>query len=414
MRYLLLFLIGWLGVNRPAMSQAPEAENGTLDARTWNFAARPLPLNGTWQWYDYELLSPLDTEQSVGQKVAFPKVWNDVRPYGGGDGFATYTLTVLLPPEPQQYALDLPMFYCSYRLFLNGQLLASNGTPGQTRETTVPQWRPQVAAFTAGGHVKLVLQISNFYHFKGGTKDVVYLGEKNMLEKKVMIARSAVIVQFVLMMLLGAVSIWVFFSRQRKRVALWFAALAFTWGIRAVFSNRYVAIHFFPDFDWTWAVRIEYLTIYLMVIVAILYISKLFKEEVNAFLGVGLIVLNLTFVAFTLFTAPLDFTRWLGVYLSVAAIMLLYMGIVVVRALINDRIGSGFLSVSLLLGVLLFAYDIVTYEGLFAYHDLIFSVGYTVLFILVGFGLLVHLRIMKSKARPAGKLTYSDLYRDDD
>ncbi len=412
MRHLILW---WLVASYfLAYSQAPQAENGLLDARTWNFASRPLALSGTWHWYDYELLTPRDTELSTGQKVEFPKVWNDVRPYGGGDGFATYTLTVHLPEETRDYALDMPMFYCSYKLFINDRWVASNGTPGQTKETTVPQWKPQVVSFRAGGQVKLVLQVSNFYHFKGGSKDLVYLGEKSMLEKKVVVARSAVMAQFGLMMLLSAVSVWVFFAGQRKRVAIWFAVLAFTWGIRSVFSNRYVAIHFFPDFDWTWAVRIEYLTIYLMVIFAILYISRLFKEEVNSLLGIGLIVLNLTFVAFTLFASPLDFTRWLGVYLSVAAIMLLYMSIVVIRALINDRIGSGFLSVSLLLGVLLFAYDIVTYEGLFAYHDLIFSVGYTVLFVLVGFGLLVHLRIMKSKARPTGKLTYSDLYREQD
>jgi hypothetical protein len=406
--------MGWLGLVLPLLGQLPEAENGTLDARTWDFSDRPLPLNGTWRWYDYELLTPRDTEQSEGQKVKFPSVWNDVRPYGGGDGFATYTLTIQLPPQPKEYALDMPMSYCSYRLFVNGQLLASNGQPGQTKEATVPQWRPQVVSFTAGNDAKLVLQVSNFYHFKGGVKDIVYLGEKTMLARKVTIARTAVIVQLVLMMLLTAASLWVFFSRQRKRVALWFSLLVFTWGVRSAFSNRYLAIHFFPDFDWTWAIRIEYLTIYFMVIVAILYISKLFKEEVNPFLGVGLIVLNLTFVLFTLLASPLDFTRWLSVYLAVAAMMLLYTGIVVIRALINDRIGSGFLSVSMLLGILLFAYDIITYEGLFAYHDLIFSVGYTVLFILVGFGLLVHLRMMKSKARPTGKLTYSDLYRDDD
>ena len=134
----------------------------------------------------------------------------------------------------------------------------------------------------------------------------------------------------------------------------------------------------------------------------------------NQFIKYGLIALVVSFVAITLISQPVLFTRWLNVYLAVSGIILFYAAMVVIKALINDRIGSGFLTVSLFLGILIFTYDIFAYEGFFAYTDLIFSGGYTLLFTMMGFGLLVHLKIMKSKARPTNKLTYSDLYKDDD
>ncbi|MBY0433176.1 MAG: hypothetical protein K2U26_03610, partial [Cyclobacteriaceae bacterium] len=80
-----------------SIAQPPQAVNGQVDARTWDFTNSQLALDGTWTWLDFELLSPRDMADTVGQNVDFPKVWNEIRPFRGGEGFATYALTILLP-----------------------------------------------------------------------------------------------------------------------------------------------------------------------------------------------------------------------------------------------------------------------------------------------------------------------------
>ncbi|MBY0434543.1 MAG: hypothetical protein K2U26_10570, partial [Cyclobacteriaceae bacterium] len=97
----------------------------------------------------------------------------------------------------------------------------------------------------------------------------------------------------------------------------------------------------------------------------------------------------------------------------ISGLILLYAAYIIIQALINDRIASGSLSISILLGIVIFSYDIFTYEGLFAYNDLLFSAGYVILFLLMGYGLLMHLEIIKSGARPITKLSYTDLYNKD-
>ena len=57
------------------------------------------------------------------------------------------------------------------------------------------------------------------------------------------------------------------------------------------------------------------------------------------------------------------FTRWIAVYLSFCGILLVYSAVIVLRAWINQRTGSTYLTISILLGILVFGYDVYAYEG---------------------------------------------------
>ena len=65
------------------------------------------------------------------------------------------------------------------------------------------------------------------------------------------------------------------------------------------------------------------------------------------------IVLNIIFVIFTLLTPAIVFSRWISIYLGVAALVILYAVVLIIRALITDREGSWFLMSTIWIGVLL-------------------------------------------------------------
>ena len=88
--------------------------------------------------------------------------------------------------------------------------------------------------------------------------------------------------------------------------------------------------------------------------------------------------------------------------------------VLVLKALINERLGANFLTISVLLGVGIFGYDVFAYEGFFTYNPIVFSAGYIIIFTLMAVVLLLHLNIIKSKAKASGGLTFDDLYKDDD
>jgi hypothetical protein len=183
--------------------------------------------------------------------------------------------------------------------------------------------------------------------------------------------------------------------------------------VRSLFSNLYLGISYFPDFDWAVMVRIEYVTLYLTMIWAILFLSQIFQYEANIFFKYALVFCNLLFTVFTLSTSPALFTQWLNFYLLASAVLLLYGGFTVIRAWVNERVGSGLLTISIILGLNIFAYDIFVYEGFSSYDPFIFSLGYMTIFVLVSWALSMHLGLIKSKPSPATRLTYDDLYKDD-
>jgi hypothetical protein len=213
---------------------------------------------------------------------------------------------------------------------------------------------------------------------------------------------------------LGLVSFIIYYVRQeKKKITLYFSLLCISWAIRSVFSNIYLFIDFFPSFDWTWMVRIEYILLYSTLIWTVLFFSRLFPKESSKIIKYIFVIGNCTFIAETLVLSPVFFTKWIGLYLIVAALVLVHSSVITIRALIKERAGVWYLVFSLVLGLILFGYDMVVFEGYFQYYDaVLFSVGYIVIFLLMAVALFYHLKIFKSDGA-SGTLTFDDLYGSD-
>ena len=145
---------------------------------------------------------------------------------------------------------------------------------------------------------------------------------------------------------------------------------------------------------------------------AILFLTSLFHHEANIIIKYGLVFCNVLFTAFSLSSLPRVFTQGLNVYLITSGILLLYGSYIVIRAWANERTGSGLLTLSVILALNIFGYDIFVYEGFSTYDPVIFSVGYISIFLMMGFALAYHVGLIKSKQNPATTLTYEDMYKD--
>ena len=388
------------------------AKEGLLDARSVDFNSKRISLGGQWLWKDGKLIDPQNPELQNCTSTTFPKLWNDVRQGGIGQGVATYTLTILLPSDINELAIEIPQIYSSYSLWVNAVLLATNGKVGLTEESTIPQWKPQTISFIASDTLKLVLQIANFHHNKGGCKDLIYLGSKETMLSKSNRSTSGKFVECCTLLIISLGFFLVFLRGNKKKVIIYFALLCSTWSIRSAFSNEYLAIQMISDFNWNAMIRIEYITLYLTMIWSILFISRLFASESNAVVKYILVILNAVFVVFTVFNSPLLFTKMLALYLVTSGILLAYALLVIVRAYINERAGAVFLTVSSLLGIVIFTYDIFAYEGIFSFNSVLLSVAYLGMFSMLGLALLLHLGIIKKAKSTSGTLSYKDLYGD--
>ena len=383
-----------------------------IDAKFWS-ADSTFPIVGPCRFFDGQLLSPEECAEAIGDVVNFPELWKSKKENEAGLGFATYSLLVVLKENhAKDLALALPQMYSSYKLWVNGKITAENGTVGKSIAECLPQWRPQTIFINVPGDtLNMVLQIANFQHAKGGIKEPIYFGTASKMQFKRTIASISTLTEGISLFLLSAFFFFIYFTQTRKNVTLYFALLCLTWSVRSMFSNLYLGISFSPDFDWATLVRIEYITLYLTMIWAILFLSQIFQYEANIFFKYALVFCNLLFTVYTLSSSPRSFTQWLNFYLAASAVLLLYGGFTVIRAWVNERVGSGLLTISIILGLNIFAFDIFVYEGFSSYDPFIFSFGYISIFLLMGWALSMHLGLIKSKPSPTTRLTYDDLYK---
>jgi len=385
--------------------EIPKAERGILDLSEWNFNEHKIELTGYWNYYENEFVSD-SIQKKGGSLKQFPQVWDK------GIQYASYQLSVVLPPNSQNLALDIPQLFCSYKLFVNGKLIAVNGKPGTSRETTTPQGLPQTVSFEhSDDTLSILLHIANFYHYKGGAKESIYLGTPEMIRHQQTVVINSKKAEALILTLLGFSFFAIYYIREeRKKITFYFSFLCFSWAIRAVFPNHYLFTSYFPDFNWSVMVKIEYITLYSTMIWSLLFLSRLFPNESSKIVKYILVGLNCVFIAVTVGFSPLVFTQWLTVYLAVAGILIFFACIIIIRALVHERSGVWFLVICIFLGIVLFSYDIFVYEGFFSLPNPIFlSVGYISIFVILGITLLYHLKIFKSDGT-SGTLTYEDLY----
>jgi hypothetical protein len=387
------------------------AEGGVLDARHWNFQEQNLALTGYWTHYPNELLTPRETRTRKGQIHFLPELWNETTPTGKGQGYTTYQLKVLLPDTIHQLAVEVPQLYSCYTLWANGLEIASAGVVSDKKETAVPQWIHQagVISMDPADTLVLVLQIANFHHYKGGIKDPIMLGLSTNVRDHAFYAITASVIESAVLFTL-ALSFLILFMVRRQRVVLYFAFLCLSWGARAWFSNVYPVTAFFPSIPWAWVVRMEYLTLYSGIAWAALFLHALLEKLSHQLIPYIVVVLNISFALFTLFTPALIYSRWVGLYLAVAACVLLYAAVLAIRALLFEQAGAWYMVGSIITGVAMFGYDIVAYNKGGVYDFIFLSIGYLLIFLLTTVVLLYHLNVFKSHGEKQ-VLTYEDFFK---
>ncbi|HYC85096.1 MAG TPA: 7TM diverse intracellular signaling domain-containing protein, partial [Chryseosolibacter sp.] len=172
----------------------------------------------------------------------------------------------------------------------------------------------------------------------------------------------------------------------------------------------YIFTAAYPDFPWETAVKIEYVTLYLTMAFAVLFISSVFPEDTSNIFKYLFVVCNITFTLFTIITEASTYTQFLPVYMAIAAILLVYILYVLIRATVYERPAVWFIVGCLALGVIFFAYDLVAYEGFIRYNSVITHIAYFLMFILLATSLFVRYGFIRRTAGRRDILTYDDLY----
>lgn len=408
-----LLLCGFVTVALVGQAQVRfQAESGILDARAWDFKKSRLPLAGYWIFYHNQFVDQHSIDSASGKDLLFPALWNNTRADGSGKGYGTYSLKVIVPSSLQDFTIEIPQLYNAYTLSINNKVIATVGKIGRDKQETTPAWNHQLVKFSVEKNdtLHLLLQIANFHHAKGGVKEQIFLGISENTEATYKVSKWISTFESGLLFVVGLTFVILYFIRKQP-VALYFGLFCVNWSVRAVFSNLYVVMDWFPDLSWGLLVRTEYMTLYIAMITATIFLHHLFlKMETKPLITYVLIGVNLLFVIFTLVTSPAVFTKSVSLFVTLSAMTVVYGAILVIRALFVGYAGAWFLMASILIGIIVFGYDIIAYQTVLAPNFIFLSCGYIAMFSLTAMGLLFQMNVLKSGAS-SEMLTYEDMMR---
>jgi signal transduction histidine kinase/ActR/RegA family two-component response regulator len=405
LRYLLgtiiFFIVIGLGfIKAQSTNITSKIQHGIADFRAQSFNT-PITLEGEWAFAWKQLIEPVNTD-GFHHFTPFPQIWNNHTVDGtelSGQGYASYCLTILLPSQHHPLALYLPDMYSSYRLFVNGKLLANNGIPATNKTTYLPHWGPNTVELPITDTLKLVLQIANFSHNKGGISQNFRIGNKNylLLEKERTIASDFLLAGCLFMG--GLFFFGLFRFGTKDKATLYFSLFCMLYSYRLVGSGAYSLHAMYPTINWELSIRLEYISLFGSIYLFIEYVRNLYPDDFYKPLMKWLSYTCKLLSIFPLVTAATIFTRVINPFLFLMFFCIAYVMFVFIKAYYHNRIAAKYAMTSIAVLMVVQLLINLEYFGIIVPSRAILFVGYVIFFFLQSLILSFRFAFTLQKAR---------------
>ena len=348
----------------------PKAVKGMLDLTHWDFEKDgPVYLNGEYEFYWKEHVSPPEFSNPSHQPRIFvnvPGFWNNQALNGErppGQGYATYRLRVLLNRVQESLAMRFLDMGTAFAVFVNGGSLGSVGVPGKDRETTVPRYYPQVMCIKEKtDRLDIVFHVSNFHHRRGGAWEPIQLGEENRLRELREIQVGIDLFLFGSIFIMAVYHFGLFFLRSQDYSPLYFGLFCLVAAVHHLTTGERYLTHIFPAMSWGLLVKLEYLSMCLVVPPFVLFMRSLFLKEFSRLYARLLMAPFFVLSVVILFTRAKFYTNLLPLCEGLLLITLLYGLYVLILALKNKREGAAIFLAGVIILSLVVINDIIRTE----------------------------------------------------
>ncbi len=259
------------------------AQDGVIDLRDANFN-KTLYLDGQWEFYWQQLLTPADFENSNAQDISYINVngvWNEFIYDGkkiGGQGYATYRVNVLLPATGE-YTIKIHQVLSAYKLWINGENVSQAGVVAENEEDYTPYvFTNEVNFVTDTNVLDIVMQVANYSHRVGGIQEKIEFGHPNFIEQK---TTNHLLFTF---FILGAELIFAlyffisFFFRQKDWAYIFFSIAILVSILFDLVNGEMVLLRFFPEISFELQKKIDFFSNYSRLAFFILFLWHSFRE----------------------------------------------------------------------------------------------------------------------------------------
>ncbi|WP_075980579.1 HD-GYP domain-containing protein [Bacillus massilinigeriensis] len=382
--------------------ELPVAQEGKMDVTKWNFEEQGnIRLDGQWEFYSDKLVEPHQFEAITNNKALLqvPKTWNDQK-LGSreldGQGFGTYRLLIKFNESDlhTEKALFILNTYTANKVWIDGKLVDEKGKVGTSKDNSDPHFEYETIEFTPSfSTTEIVIQVSNFDHDKGGLTNNILLGNEHSIDQYLDLRQG--FEGFVIggLALMGMYHLALYTTRREDPTSLFFGLSSLVFFLYEFFGSTYEII-FDYFMDWSTVLRIDYLIVYFIPPIFLLYVRSLYPKETSK-IAVWLAFLMLFFYGgVTVTTSTVTFTKFMPSYNFVLLAFIVYLLYVFIMALIRKRMGATLILIMFFIFVLASISDMFYYFNHYLFEMKIASLGF--LFFLGAHSFVLSLRYARA------------------
>ncbi|MCE3225460.1 MAG: Serine phosphatase RsbU, regulator of sigma subunit [Bacteroidetes bacterium] len=355
--FLLLVLNAYIFSQTSSVNQS-----GILDLHNWNFKEKSIiQLDTEWEFYQNKLLAPADFRGKAfiaPDALVKPSSWSDIKINGmsqSGKGFATYRLLLTNVPAAD-LMLDVYSVQTSCRVFVNDSMVLEVGKPGTNVETTVPANRDAMVHLPGNlKEIQLTVQIANFHHRKGGFVHPFEIGLSSVVISHHTMYYLLDVIESSVLLILGLFLFALYIFRRKDLSILYFSLFCITLSLRPVIAVNYFMATIFPDINWNFLLKMEYFGVLFPCLFMVLFIKKLFPEQLASFFVKFFLVVFSLMIGITLVCPPSVFSWLIPPLLFIIPFGVVVLAITIIKAVKAKVEGANYagLGIIVLLGSLI-------------------------------------------------------------
>ena len=300
-------LLLWILLGSAAYANTlPKVNNAVIDLRNWNFNTQgKVNLSGNYGFFWNELL---DTWKEPNNYITVPGSWTNTKVTNGksysADGYATYSLRILLPQDHEQLSLYVTNHLVSVRVFTHGsELIGYRDSSKSTAGVKIPCFAlPQGET-----QVDVLFQVQGRSHKDQGLYSAITLDRTVITEAEITRREIITAMIFSFALALGLYHLILFIFRPKEMSILYFSLLVFIIILRVLSTDSLLGCDLL-GFSWLVTIRFEYFTFATISVPLVLYLRELYRKYINKIIIIVWVSEGILFGLITLVTSPAFFT----------------------------------------------------------------------------------------------------------
>ncbi len=329
---------------------SPAAEKGTINLTQWDFAKNgAVQLNGEWELYDGQLLSPADFHGSGTQKPELTGYVNltSSRTLDGKDtpkspkGIRTYRLVMKVNPSRQVFGLSVDNVKMSNRVYVNGVVQGQSGNPAEENKGYAPLNCAYDSYFqTEGNQVEILLQVANFDYPFSGTQYKVDFGLQKDIGLMSTTTTAIELAGALLNLLFGIFYLGIYSIRKKDKSFLYFSIQFFVLSIMVLVNGEKLILLLLPGLSFELLAKLQLFTVVLITMLMPMIAVEVHENLLSAKMIRTATVIGVAYLLFCLLAPYSVYVNLHGVRDVVTTGILIFIIIQLITASTKENYGT--------------------------------------------------------------------------